>query len=58
MLPGFRTNEAQVLDVSLQKNSVRDIGKRYICLESERSTVHRVCAIAEGVCSGHEMWCG
>ena len=51
-------NEAQVLDVSLQKNSVRDIGKRYICLESERSTVHRVCAIAEGVCSGHEMWCG
>ena len=59
MLPGFRTNEAQVLDVSLQKNSVRDtvIGKRWICLDSE-STLHRVLAIAEGECSGHGMWCG
>ena len=39
MLPGFRTHEAQVLDVSLQKNWVRDtvIGKRKICLDSGRS---------------------
>ena len=42
-------NEAQALDVSLKKNSVRDtvIGKRWICSDSERSTLHRVWAIAE-----------
>ena len=33
-------NEAQALDVSLQKNSVRDtaIGKRWICSDLEKST--------------------
>ena len=44
-------NEAQVLDVSLQKNSVRDtvIGKRWICSDLERSTLHRVWVILEGM---------
>ena len=52
-------NEAQALDVSLQKNSVRDtvISKRWICPDSERSTLHRVWAITEGAGS-HGMWCG
>ena len=53
-VPVSGPNEAQVLGVSLQKYSVRDIAKRYICLDSERSTVHRMCAIAEGVA----MKCG
>ena len=39
-------NEAQALDVSLQKNSVRDSDiKRWICSDLERSTLHRVWAI-------------
>ena len=52
-------NEAQAL-MSHRKNSVRDtaIGKRWICLDSERSTLHRVWAIAEGKCFDHGMWCG
>ena len=35
--------------MSHRKNSVRDtaIGKRWICLDSERSTLHRVWAIIE-----------
>ena len=39
--PGLPINEAQVLDVSWQKNSVRDkvIGKKGVYLE--RSTLHR-----------------
>ena len=43
-----------------KKNSVRDkaIGKRWICSDSERSTPHRVWAIAEGGYGGHEMWFG
>ena len=42
-------NEAQALDVSLKKNSVRDtvIGKRWICSDLERSTLYRVWAITE-----------
>ena len=42
-----------------KKNSVREtaIGKRQICSDSERSTVHRVCAITEGECGSYEM-CG
>ena len=45
-------NEARVLNVSLQKNSVRDkvIGKKWIYLDTERSTVHRVWAMAEDEC--------
>ena len=41
-----------------QENSVRDkvIGKKWICSDSERSTLHRVWAIANGECSGYEMW--
>ena len=52
-------NEAQALYVSLQENSVRDtaIGKQQIGSDSERSKLHRVWAIAEGECGGHEMWC-
>ena len=40
-----------------KKNTVRDtaIDKKYICLDSERSTVHRVCALTEGECGGHEI---
>ena len=51
-------NEAQVLDVSLKINSVRDtaIGKRWICADSERSTDHRMWAITEG--SAVAMECG
>ena len=43
-------NEAQALDGLLKKNSVRDtaIGQMWICLDSERSTFHRVWAITEG----------
>ena len=43
-----------------RKNSVRDkaIGKKWIYSDSERSTLHRVWAITEDVCSGDEMWCG
>ena len=41
------------------KNSVRDtaIGKRLICLDLERSRLHRVWAITEGECKcgGHGM---
>ena len=39
-----------------RKNSVRDkvIGKKLIYSDSERSTLHRVWAIAKGVC-GLEM---
>ena len=53
-------NEAQALDVSLQKISVRDTvrGKRWICSDLERSTLNRVWAITEGECHGHGMWCG
>ena len=53
-------NEAQAFDVSLQENSVRDtaIGQKQICSYSERNKLHRVWAIAEGECGGHEMWCG
>ena len=42
-----------------RKNSVRDkvIGKKWIYSDSERSTLHRVWAIAEGECR-HEMWPG
>ena len=42
-------NEAQAL-MSHCKNSVRDtvIGKRWICFDSERSTLHRVWAITAG----------
>ena len=56
----LRPNEAQALDVSLQKNSVRDtaIGKRWVCSDLERSTVHRVWAVKEGECGGHGMWYG
>ena len=45
---GFRTYEAQAL-MSHFQNSVRDtaIGKRWICLDSERSTLHRVWAITK-----------
>ena len=41
-------NEAQAL-ISHCKNSVRDtvIGKRWICLDSEKRTLHRVWAITE-----------
>ena len=37
------------------KNSVRDteIGKRWICSDSERSTLCRVWAMAEGKCFCH-----
>ena len=51
-------NKAQALR-SHCKNSVRDtvIGKRRICLASERSTLHRV-YFTEGKCRGHGMWCG
>ena len=40
----LRPNEAQALDVSLQKNSVIDTvrGKRWICSDLERSTLNRV----------------
>ena len=31
--------------------------KRWICLDAERSTLHRVWAITEGEGS-HGMWCG
>ena len=31
------------------------IDKRWICSDSERSTLHRVWAIAEGKCGGHGM---
>ena len=43
-----------------KKNLVRHkaVGKRWICSDSERSTVNRVWAIAEGKCSSHRMWCG
>ena len=34
------------------------IGKRWICLDLERSTVNRVWAIAEGKWSSQRMWCG
>ena len=51
-------NEAQALDVSLQKFSERHSDKkRWICLDAERSTLHRVWAITEGEGS-HGMWCG
>ena len=57
-------NEAHVQDISLKKkkkkkkNSVRDtgIGKKWICLDLERSTLHRVWAKAEGYCGGHGLW--
>ena len=43
-----------------KKNLVRHkaVGKRWICSDSERSTPHRVWAIAEGEYGGHEMWFG
>ena len=43
-----------------RKNSLRDklIGKKWIYSDSERSTLHRVWAIAEGECRGPEMWHG
>ena len=52
-------NETQVLDVSLQNNSLSDtaIVKRWICSDSERSTCHRVWAIAEGKCSALAIEC-
>ena len=52
-------NLAQVLDVSSQKEFSDDkvIGKNWIYSDSERSTFHRVWAIAEGQC-GPEMWRG
>ena len=42
-----------------KKNSVRDtvIGKKWIYSDSERSTLHRVWAIAQHECI-YEMWCG
>ena len=51
-------NEAQALDVSSQKNSVRDtaIGKRWICSDLERST--RGCGPWRGQVLWHRMWCG
>ena len=50
------SNEAQAL-MSHCKNSVRDteIGKRWICSDSERSTLLRVWAITEGNCSSLGM---
>ena len=44
------TDDAQAQDISLKRNSVRDtvICKRWVCSDSERSTLHRVWAIAEG----------
>ena len=53
-------NETQVLDVSLQNNSLSDtaIGKRWICSDLKRSTLHGVWAIEECDCNGHGMWCG
>ena len=44
------SNEAQALMSYQSKNSVRDavIGKRWICFDSERSTLHRVWAITAG----------
>ena len=50
-------NELQAL-MSHCKNSVRDtvIGKRWICSDSERSTLHRVWAITEE--SAGAMECG
>ena len=52
-------NEAQAL-MSHPKNSVTDtmMGKRWVCSDSERSTLCRVWAITEGKCCGHGMWCG
>ena len=49
-------NEAQAL-MSHCKNSARDtaIGKKWICSDSERSTLCRVWSIAEG---SNGMWCG
>ena len=40
-----------------KKNSVRDtvIGKRWICSDSERSTLHRVWGLAEGEWGSHGM---
>ena len=51
-------NEAQAL-MSHFQNSVRDtvIGKRWICLDSERSTLHRVWAIIkESVVAMELVW--
>ena len=42
----------------LRKNSVSDkvISKKWIYSDSERSTLHRVWAVAEDECRGPEMW--
>ena len=47
-------SESQAL-MSHCKNSVRDtaIGKRWICSDSERSTLQREWAITEGKCCDH-----
>ena len=43
-----------------RKNLVTDkvIGKKWTYSDTKRSTLHRVWAIAEGECSGCEMWHG
>ena len=68
-LPGFEpsqnpwcldsgSNEAQVL-MSHCKNQIEtQLGKRWVCLDSESSTLLRVWAITEGKCWGLGMWCG
>ena len=50
-------NEAQVLDVSSQKEFSERQSKKWIYSDTERSTLHRLCAIPEGD-SGSEMWQG
>ena len=56
-VPGFR--KLRFLMSHHRRNLVRDkvIGKKWIYLDSERSTLQTVWAIAEGKC-GREMWHG
>ena len=53
MVPGFRTQRSSGSDVSLQKFRDTVIGKRWMCSDSERSTLQRERAITEGKCCDH-----